>query len=85
MHSINKARCVTIREVASQAVDIHNFFAWRSAWEKDRISLFTWSKQKWLLWRVGFYPANQSNLKSIQRAMIGWKAGPRKEPLVLIM
>jgi len=28
-------------------------------------------------WRVGFYPANQSNLKSLQKALIGWKkAGP---------
>jgi len=25
-------------------------------------SLFTWSKQKWLFWRAGFYPANQSCL-----------------------
>jgi len=28
----------------------------------DTISLFTWSKQKWLFWRAGFHPANQSNL-----------------------
>jgi len=29
----------------------------------DRLySLFTWSKQKWLFWRAGFYPANQRNL-----------------------
>jgi len=25
-------------------------------------SLFTWSKQKWLFWRAGFYPANHRNL-----------------------
>jgi len=24
-------------------------------------------------WRAGFYPANQSNLKSFQKALIGWK------------
>jgi len=34
-------------------------------------------------WRAGFYPANQSNLKSIQRALIAWKkAGPLKKPLL---
>jgi len=37
------------------------------------ISLFTWSKQKWLFWRASFYPANQSNLKRIQKVLIGWK------------
>jgi len=26
------------------------------------ISLFTWSKQKWLFWRAVFYSANQNNL-----------------------
>jgi len=26
-----------------------------------------------VLWRAGFYPANQSNLKGVQRALIGWK------------
>jgi len=33
------------------------------------------------------YPANQSNLKSIQKALIGWKkAGPpKKATFVLIM
>jgi len=31
----------------------------------------------------GYYPANQSNLKSIQQALIGWKkAGPPKKPLL---
>jgi len=39
------------------------------------------SKQKWLFWRAGFYPANQSNIKSIQKALIGWK----KATFVLIM
>jgi len=30
-----------------------------------------------------FYPANQSNLKSIQKDLIGWKkAGPPKKPLL---
>jgi len=30
-----------------------------------------------------FYLANQSNLKSIQKALIGWKnAGPLKKPLL---
>jgi len=31
-------------------------------------SLFTRSKQKWLFWRAGFYPANQSNQKSFHKA-----------------
>jgi len=35
-------------------------------------------------WRAGFYSANQSNLKSFQKALIGWKiAGPPKQPLLL--
>jgi len=34
-------------------------------------------------WKVGFYPAKQNNLKSIQKALIGWKkAGPPKKPLL---
>jgi len=42
-----------------------------------------WLKQKWRFWRSGFYPANQSNLKSILNALIGWKkAGPPKKPLL---
>jgi len=46
-------------------------------------SLFTWSKQKWFFWRAGFYPSNQNNLKSYQKALIGWKkAGPPKKPLL---
>jgi len=41
------------------------------------------SKQKWLFWRAGFYPANQNNLKSNQQALIGWKkAGPPKKTLL---
>jgi len=28
----------------------------------DTYSLFTWSKQKWLFWRAGFFPANQREL-----------------------
>jgi len=31
--------------------------------------LFTRSKQKWLFWKAGFYPANQSNLKSFQKVL----------------
>jgi len=34
----------------------------KSNFWKIAFSLFTWSKQKWLVWRAGFYPANQSNL-----------------------
>jgi len=35
-------------------------------------------------WRAGFYPANQSNLKSFKKALIGWKiAGRPKKPLLL--
>jgi len=31
----------------------------------------------------GFYPANHSNLKSLQKALIGWKkAGPPKKPFL---
>jgi len=41
--------------------------------QRVSISLFTWSKQKWLFWRAGFYPANQNNLKSFQNALIDWK------------
>jgi len=33
--------------------------------------------------RADFYPANQSNLKSVQKSLIGWiKAGPPKNPLL---
>jgi len=39
----------------------------------DTYNLFTWSKQKWLFWRAGFYLANLSNLKSFQKTLIGWK------------
>jgi len=40
-------------------------------------------KTKMAFWRTGFYPANQSNLKSIQKGLIGWKkAGPPKKPLL---
>jgi len=40
-------------------------------------------KAKVAFWRAGFYPANQSNLKSFQNALIGWKkAGPPKKPLL---
>jgi len=40
-------------------------------------------KSKVFFWRAGFSPANQSNLKSFRKALIGWKkAGPPKKPLV---
>jgi len=40
-------------------------------------------KIKVAFWRAGFYPANQSNLKSVQKSLIGWKkAGPPKKPLL---
>jgi len=35
-------------------------------------SLFTWSKQKWLFWGAGFFPANQSFLNIFSIALIGW-------------
>jgi len=39
-------------------------------------------KAKVTFWRAGFYPANQSNLKSFQKVLIGWKkAGPPKKPI----
>jgi len=51
----------------------HCAFGWSG---HDTGSLFTF-------WRAGFYPANQSNLKSIQKALIGWKkVGPLKKPLL---
>jgi len=31
---------------------------------------------------AGIYPANQNNLKSFQKALIGWKAGSPKKPLL---
>jgi len=49
------------------------------------ISLFTRSKQKWLFWRAGFYPANQSNLKSFQKSLIGWEKAGQNATFVLIM
>jgi len=37
-------------------------------------------KTKVAFWRAGFYPANQSNVKINQKALIGWeKAGPLKK------
>jgi len=40
-------------------------------------------KTKVPFWRAGFYPANQSNLKSFQKALIGCKkVGPLKKPLL---
>jgi len=40
-------------------------------------------KTKVALWRAGFYPANQNNLKSFQKSLIGWKkAGPSKKPVL---
>jgi len=36
-----------------------------------------------ILWRAGFYPANQSSLKSIEKALIDWKkADPQKKPVL---
>jgi len=41
-------------------------------------------KTKVAFWKAGFYPANQSNLKSFQKALIGWKkVGLPKKPLLL--
>jgi len=40
-------------------------------------------KTKLAFWRAGFYSANQSNSKNIQKALIDWKkAGPPKKPLL---
>jgi len=42
-------------------------------------------KAKVAFWRAGFYPANQNNLKSFQKALIDWKkAGPPKKPLLIM-
>jgi len=36
-------------------------------------------KTRVAFWRAGFYPANQSNLKSFQKSLVGWKkSGPLK-------
>jgi len=53
-------------------------------WQNKAIyNLFTWSKQKWLFWRAGFYLTSPSNLKSFQKALIGWKkAGPPNKPFL---
>jgi len=40
-------------------------------------------KTKVAFWSAGFFPANQSILKTFQIVMIGWiKAGPPKKPLL---
>jgi len=40
-------------------------------------------KTKVLFWRAGFCLANQSNLKSFHKVLIGWKkAGAPKKPLL---
>jgi len=40
-------------------------------------------KTKVAFLRADFYPVNQSSLKSIKKALIGWKkAGPPKKPLL---
>jgi len=40
-------------------------------------------KTKVAFLEAGFYPANQSHLKSFQKALIGWlKADPPKKPLL---
>jgi len=40
-------------------------------------------KTKVDFWRASFYQTNQSHLKSIEKALIGWKkAGPPKKPLL---
>jgi len=53
----------------------------------DIISLFKWSKHKWLFCRAGFFLANSELrlwlFKTFQIALIGWiKAGPPKKPLL---
>jgi len=51
---------------------------------KFSFSLFTCSKQKWLFWRAGFFPANQGFWKTFQTVLIGWiKAGFPKKPRLL--
>jgi len=48
---------------------------------KFRCNLFTFIDKlinsfidkKWPVWKADFYPTNQSNLKSFQKALIGWK------------
>jgi len=35
-------------------------------------------KTKWFFWRAGFHSAKQSNLKSFQKALIGWKKAGQK-------
>jgi len=42
-------------------------------------------KTKVAFWTVGFYPANQSNLKNIQALIAGEKPALQKATFVLIM
>jgi len=45
--------------------------------------LSVYIKTNVFFWRDGFYLANQSNLKRIQKALIGWKkGGPPQKPLL---
>jgi len=53
--------------------DVNTLFCFEDLALLCTLSLFTWSKQKWLFWRAGFYSANQSNLKSFQKSLNGWK------------
>jgi len=50
------------RLFSSQSEVFENFLNCYDWLDKSRLSLFTWSIQKWLFWRAGFNPANQSNL-----------------------
>jgi len=73
-----------LREVLPTLSDFYNFSIkithFKHIWVEV---LFTWSKQKWLFWRAGFFLANQGFLKTFQIALIGWiKAGPPKKPLL---
>jgi len=45
--------------------------------------LFSSQSEQFKEFSKSFFPANQSNLKSFQKALIGWKkAGPPKKPLL---
>jgi len=84
IHNLKPESCLIDRHYRVQLFFIHHT-------SYSILSRFTWSKQKWLFWRAGFYSDRllfyQSNLKSFQKSLIGWKkAGPpKKNTFVLIM
>jgi len=48
------------------------------------INLLCLIKIKLAFWMAGFYPANQEQFKSFQKALIGWKKAGLPKKLLLI-